>query len=694
MIGYPHHRFAAAGLLIVLLAVESFSQSRTCTIKGLVGIVKMRRGENSAWIDAKTRMPLREKDAIRTFIESEVELETSEGSIMKIGENATLELSKLQERGTVQSTKVKVLSGSVVSNIKKLMDTRSNFDFETPTALASIRGTVLGLSVSGERTEIKVYEGRVLVIPAGAREGKELAGNQMASIVKGQKTFEILKLEERPPLGVKDSVSPLLDSSLTPRPDSLQKGDSSLLQEGSDTAGSGPLRLTVSSPANGGIVSPAATVVVSGSVRPEGATVAVNGKPAQVTAGGIVKTQLTAPSAPGEFDIIIVATFDGSSQTVSRRVMVEVRTLQLQVASPANDQRYSKPIIPVNGTATPGAEVSITPPGVRIPILANGVFSTQAPLPDEVGEYTIEIEATLQGAVQKVMRKVTYRPEIQFTLATPQNRQTVSSIMFAVKGTVLPARNAEVSVLGRKMAIAADGTFSGMVSIPDEEGEVQLDFEVSAGGTTQTVTRTVVYKRAVDTYAPVLQATLPKFAKQRQLCLPVYDRTSGDEVTFYYQIDGARDYQKGSGTGTYCFNLEPGIHEVVVWAEDLARNQSQRLSERIAYVETSSWYIKIRKPAGEEVIRIPPSPPGDLFEPAYKVDFSIENLPGDDMRLIREVRVINQTTGNRALTQSVFTDHYLDFDIPLKPGRTNVIIIEVQDCNGNKKVAQCLIHLK
>jgi hypothetical protein len=46
------------------------------------------------------------------------------------------------------------------------------------------------------------------------------------------------------------------------------------------------------------------------------------------------------------------------------------------------------------------------------------------------------------------------------------------------------------------------------------------------------------------------------------------------------------------------------------------------------------------------------------------------------------------------MTQSVFTDHYLEFEVPLKPGRSNTIIIEVQDCNGNKKVQQAVIHLK
>jgi hypothetical protein len=592
------------------MALHIVAQSRTCAIKSLIGSVKIRRGEASVWTDAKLRMQLREKDAIRTFLESEVELETSEGSIIKIGENSSIEMAKFQEQGAVQSTKVKMLNGTMLSNIKKLVDTRSGFDFETPTALASIRGTVISLDVTAERTNIKVYEGRVLVIPSGAQKGAELTDNQMTSIAKGQSTVAIQKLEEKPPTGIIDSVKKSNDSLSTTPADSIRKADT----------------------AQQGLIQP----VDSGAKK----------------------------------------------------------VLRMTIATPANGQTFSKPLIPISGTATVGSEVTITPPGVRITILTNGSFSTQAPIPDEDGEYIIEIEGILNGVAQKIIRKVVYHPEFRFVVTTPQNRQIVSTTIFPVKGEVHPVKGAEVSVLGRKMAITADGDFTGMVSIPDEEGEVQLDFEVSAGGITQTISRSIVYKRAVDTYSPLIQGILPKFAKQRRLCLPVYDRTPGDEVTFYFETDGARQEQTGSGSGSYCFDLELGIHDYAIWAEDKAHNKSQRLTGKIAYLESSAWYIKVRKPAGEETIRMPPSPPDDLFEPTYIVDFSIENLPGDDMRLIREVRVINQTTGKGPNPQSVFTDQYLEFEVQLKPGKSNVIAIEVQDCNGNKKVQQAVIHLK
>lgn len=667
-----------------LLCAQSFGQSRICTIKMLIGDVKIRRGSAAVWIDAKPRMRLAEKDAIRTFVESEAELETSEGSIIRIGENSTIELSSLQGGKDVQKTKVKILNGNVVSNIKKILNTKSSFDFETPTALASIRGTVVGFEVTGEKTRIKVYEGNVLVFPLGSNKGTELHDNQMTSVAKGQTSIEVTKLEEKAPAGILDSALQKADSAKTPS----DSGDSSL---SGDSASA--LALTVSSPKDGAYAPPSDYITISGSVSPLTASVEINGKSVTTGSGGTFTFSLAAPSNVGEFIVTITARSDDKVKTVTRTVMLAAPSLDLAVSTPVNGQQFNKPLIPVSGKATAGAEVTVTPPGVRIPIMSNGAFSTQAPLPDEEGEYTVEIEAVYGSGTQRIIRKVMYKPECRFVIVQPVNRQTVTSTIITVTGEVNPVKGAEITVQGRRMTIRPDGTFSGMITIPDQEGEVQLDFDVYAGGKSQTITRTIVYKRAVDTYAPVIQGNLPKYAKQRQICLPVYDRTPDDEITFYYEIDGARDYQKGSSNSSFCFNLEPGIHAYAVWSEDRMKNQSQRLTEKIAYVETSAWYIKMRKPAGEEVIRLPPSPPERQFDPTYVVDFSIENLPGDDMRLVREVRVLNQATG-KSLTQSVFTDHYLDFEIALKPRSTNIIVIEVQDCNGNKKVQQAVIHLR
>ena len=202
-------RFVLFAILLFFLSGPYFdtlaqADSRKCVIKTMVGTVKIRRGGTINWVDARPRMALKERDAVRTFIESEAELETTEGSLINVGENSTIELARYREKEEVRTTRLKIMNGKLLSNVKKLVNTKSSFDFETPTATASIRGTLVSFDVSKEHTRVKVFSGKVLVVPQGAKQGTELKENQMTTVVKGQKDVKVEKLDEKPPVPVQN----------------------------------------------------------------------------------------------------------------------------------------------------------------------------------------------------------------------------------------------------------------------------------------------------------------------------------------------------------------------------------------------------------------------------------------------------------------------------------------------------------
>ena len=166
-----------------------------CTVKSLIGAVNIRRATAVNWVDARPNMSLRENDAIRTLIESEVLLETSEGTSLKVGENSTIEMAVSSAKGETQNTKIRILNGSLVSIVKKRVTIKSCLEFETPTATAAISEAVVGFNVSTKGTLINVYEGSVLVTSKGLKSTVLLKENQMASIIKGQKDITIQKLD-------------------------------------------------------------------------------------------------------------------------------------------------------------------------------------------------------------------------------------------------------------------------------------------------------------------------------------------------------------------------------------------------------------------------------------------------------------------------------------------------------------------
>ncbi len=59
----------------------------------------------------------------------------------------------------------------------------------------------------------------------------------------------------------------------------------------------------------------------------------------------------------------------------------------------------------------------------------------------------------------------------------------------------------------------------------------------------------------------------------------------------------------------------------------------------------------------------------------------MENLPQDEMRLIREVIVTNKTSG-KSVALRTFTDNYLEADVELIRRRVNKIQIDVRDINN------------
>jgi len=690
--------------LLVSMYVEPAvsAESRRCSIKQIVGSVKIRRGTSTTWSDARPKTPLKESDAVRTFMESEAELETSEGTIIKVGENTTIELAKLYGDADKQATSVKILNGAVLANVKKLVSTSSTFDFETPTATAAIRGTVVGFEVSKEMTKVKVYEGKVWVAPQGAKKGIEIQPNEMGVVKKGANQVSVEKLDSKSPvvLSVVPADTSAKNDSLQVQPlipDSSTIGSDSTINGGgapsADTAGQSlnmaplsPLQLMVASPTDGTLFPPKASIPVSGTVTLAGAVVTVNGKGVSVASSGAFKTLLTAPDNSGDFEIVIAAEHQGGGKSIVRKVKLQQLKLQFSVVSPFDGQEFKKPLVAVSGSVTPGAEVTVQ--SIKLPVTGSGTFTGQIPIANETGTYTLEFQAVVEGASQIITRKISYKPEYRFIMTSPADRQTITTTMFPVKGEVLPV-NAEVSVMGRQLPVSASGQFNGVITIPDEEGEVVLEFEVNAPGITKTEIRKVTYTRPPDINRPQLSVSVAKGCWS----ITVFDRTVDEEITLYSEIDGVKESRVMRPNESTCIPFESGIHDYSVYAEDKSGNSSSTEElKSYPFLAGANWLIKMRKPAGNIAIDLPPaSPAGE--QAIYPLELTIEKLPDDNMNLIREIIITNRTNGKKVYVRT-FTDNFISADIEIVRNKVNVIQIDANDVNNVIKSQSVQIQVR
>lgn len=672
-------------IIATITMVLSQTEKRTCTIKQLVGSVKIRRGATVKWLDARPRMPLKENDAVRTLLESEVTLETSEGSLLKIGENSTVAMTVLKGSAQNSKTKVRVMDGAIVANVKKLVSSQSSFEFETPTATAAIRGTVVGIDVSNKQTSVKVYEGKVYVTPHGSQQGVELQQNQMGTVVKGNDGVSVKKLDEKIPI----SLSPGGESDTTKPPvkDSLSTNDTTKVNDSTKTvqkdtttqslapASTASLQLSLNTPAEGAVITMGAQITVSGFVAPLSATVTVNGKVVQPAATGAFKVLLQPQAATTFSEIIVGAKLNGNTKSITRRVTVKNDALQFTLIAPLDGQVFVKPSILVSGIVSAGAEVRAM--SVKLSVASTGTFSGIVPIANEAGDFLMEFEASLGGKTQKITRRIVYKPDYRFTLTTPADRQVVTATLLQVTGEVLPA-NAEVSVMGRRLSVSNSGKFNGFITIPPDEGEVTLDFDIVSGNLTKNETRKIIFKKPADTYRPQLQASVAGACWN----VTVIDRTIDDEITLWYEVDGSKESRTMTPNESYCLPLEEGIHSYRAYAEDRERNKTtvEQLT-KYPYLATASWIIQMRSPAGNVTIDLPPSTPDGNYKPRYTIEFSIENLPNDNIEFVKEITILNKATGENIALRSL-TDIFIENEIGIAPRKINQIIIEVRDINN------------
>jgi hypothetical protein len=190
-------RFVVVPLLAVVVGA-AFAGARAeggsgCTVKGIMGTVKVYGGSGKAdrnnpvtWPDARLGMALREKHVIATLAESEVRIETPNGSEVRLKENTEAEVAALSGGNGV--TMVNVKEGSVVANIKKMTGSNGAFELETPTSLAAIRGTTVELdSRNGSGTTVKTFDGTVQVTPKGSKKSTPVGHYGMTEVAPGQK---------------------------------------------------------------------------------------------------------------------------------------------------------------------------------------------------------------------------------------------------------------------------------------------------------------------------------------------------------------------------------------------------------------------------------------------------------------------------------------------------------------------------
>lgn len=132
-------------------------------------VLLMKSGTNN-WIEAQVGMTLQPGDAIKTGGSSQAQITFFEGSTIQLepGTQITVDTLDIAEKTGSTTIKLEQQVGKTMSRIKKLTDAASDYEIETKTSAAVVRGSVMLVDVAGDGTTIVGNgEGIVLVRSQG-----------------------------------------------------------------------------------------------------------------------------------------------------------------------------------------------------------------------------------------------------------------------------------------------------------------------------------------------------------------------------------------------------------------------------------------------------------------------------------------------------------------------------------------------
>lgn len=440
------------------------------TIGSIKGDVQVQRGGAGSWAAAKDGGLLHPGDRIKTGSESSCVLKWAQGNVLKLTAftNVSIDtLAKNPAAGSEQSS-VSMTNGKAYAHAKKLAGPQSSFEIKTPTAIAGVRGTKLGVGVDAdETTSVECLEGVVVV--------KGAAGGE---VVLNQKEKTTVKKNEPPAA-----------------PSAMQASEEAAFSELEEAAG---MTLDIMQPV-GNLTTDITPVTIKGRTDP-GNTVTVNGNAVTADENGVFTASVDLEEGTNQVKID-AANKKGNVTTRTRVIKYRPGSaedgLQLMLTSPSEGIAVRDSSITVSGMASPGAQVTVSGNIVDASPGA-GAFTTTVSLFE--GDNVITVTAKLDDKTVTLTRTVTLdttpplliisQPAAGFIAGDGACMTYEGLVHCTIAGQTEPG--AALTVNGTRFTVENDGSFLHTIMLSPETTTITIAAADSLGNrTSQILSRTI-----------------------------------------------------------------------------------------------------------------------------------------------------------------------------------------------------------
>ncbi len=140
-------------LLIAIMALTAVSWAVSDKWKLVIkvaGTVESQFGGQSKWEEIWQSRMLQDGDKARTLANSRARIKLSDNSLVTLGQNTEVELSKYQVEQKSNVVELKLLFGKIRNNVAKSKDKKVKYEVKTPNAVLAARGTDFYVEYSNE----------------------------------------------------------------------------------------------------------------------------------------------------------------------------------------------------------------------------------------------------------------------------------------------------------------------------------------------------------------------------------------------------------------------------------------------------------------------------------------------------------------------------------------------------------------
>jgi len=178
--------------LIVMVGVVFFASLTSGRVIGAMlyvdeGAVQVDSG--NGWVAAEDGMELSINDKVRT-LEGKATITFFDGELLRLEPNTEISIKELAQKALT----VLQSSGSTWSRITKLGGV-AEYNVETPTTVATVRGTGFGMIISGTQNDLLVGEGTVSFGAKGAA-GEPISGGWKGTIASPLVKTQLIQEEK------------------------------------------------------------------------------------------------------------------------------------------------------------------------------------------------------------------------------------------------------------------------------------------------------------------------------------------------------------------------------------------------------------------------------------------------------------------------------------------------------------------